>query len=147
MPPETRKMLALDADESAPKCRENADILSHTKWIYFGGGEEKSRPAGENAQGRGGEGQVLRNSRAERLELLKASRLADGAVVKPVETAVKFGPDRSAPRPQAFISPDGDLVANKDASVARDVRSLEGQQPAKRSGTKGPTLVDCFCAL
>ena len=83
-------------------------------------------------------------SRAERLELLKASRLADGAVVKPVETAVKFGPDRSAPRPQAFISPDGDLVANKDASVARDVRSLEGQQPAKRSGTKGPTLVDFF---
>ena len=43
MPLETRKMLALDADESAPKCRENAGILSHTKWIYFGGGEETQR--------------------------------------------------------------------------------------------------------
>eukprot|EP01043_Picozoa_sp_COSAG02_P041451 COSAG02_NODE_3438_length_6743_cov_12.416616_3_plen_83_part_00 len=59
--------------------------------------------------------------------MVRASRLADGAVVKPVETAVKFGPDRSAPRTQTFISPDGDVVTMQQTSVARSIGSLEEQ--------------------
>ena len=50
-------------------------------------------------------------SRSERLELVQASRQADGAVVKPVETAARFGADRSAPRADVFLSPSGLITA------------------------------------
>ena len=83
-------------------------------------------------------------SRAERTELVQASRSADAVVVKPVETAVRFGADCSATRPQVFISPEGDVVSGSIASSARSEGSLEEQWPARRSGTAGPLLVDFF---
>jgi hypothetical protein len=79
-------------------------------------------------------------SRAERLELLQASRQADGAVVKPVETVARFGADRSAPREGVFLSPSGDRVGS---GSARRVGSGE-PGPAKRARTSGPTLIDHF---
>ena len=45
-------------------------------------------------------------SHAERLELVKANRLADSVVVKPMETAVRFESDRSAPREDVLLSVD-----------------------------------------
>ena len=83
-------------------------------------------------------------SRAERTELVQASRLADGAVVKPVETAVRYGADRSAPRPEVFLSSEGDVVSCSVASSAGVDGSSEEQRPARRSGTSGPLLVDFF---
>ena len=73
-----------------------------------------------------------------------ASRLADGAVVKPVETAVRYGADRSAPRPEVFLSSEGDVVSCSVASSAGVDGSSEEQRPARRSGTSGPLLVDFF---
>ena len=71
--------------------------------------------------------------------------MADGAVVKPVETAVRFGTDRSAPRPETFLSPSGDVVAQEVASAARGVGFDEETQTAGRSRTESPVLlVDFF---
>ena len=52
-------------------------------------------------------------SRQERVELLQANRLADGVEVKPVETAVRFGANRSAPRDDVFLSPSGEVVKGR----------------------------------
>ena len=83
-------------------------------------------------------------SRAERTELLQASRSADGAVVKPVETAVRFAADCSAPQQEVFLSPGGDVVTSSVASSTGIDGSSGEQQPARRSGTSGPLLVDFF---
>ena len=78
-------------------------------------------------------------SRAERLELVKANRLADSVVVKPMETAVRFESDRSAPREDVLLSVEGDVL---EASVAREKCSSE--QPGKRARTSGPIARDFF---
>lgn len=78
-------------------------------------------------------------SRAERLELVKANRLADGVVVKPMETAVRFESDRSAARADVFLSPAGNVLK---PSEARDRCSVE--RPDKRARTSGPLARDFF---
>eukprot|EP01052_Picozoa_sp_SAG31_P064405 SAG31_NODE_23266_length_507_cov_1.700980_1_plen_71_part_00 len=62
-----------------------------------------------------------------------------------METAVKFGTDRSAPRSEIFLSSSGDVVAPEVASAAHSVGSDEETRTARRSGTKSPVLlVDFF---
>ena len=78
-------------------------------------------------------------SRAERLELVRANRLADRVVVKPLETAVRFESDRSAARADVFLSSEGDVL---ETSEARDRCSRE--QPDKRARTSGPIARDFF---
>ena len=80
-------------------------------------------------------------SRAERQELLQASRDADNATVKPVETAVRFESDRSMPRDDVFISSTGDVVPVDSSRV--DITESE-KRPAKRVKAKGLTMIDFF---
>ena len=80
-------------------------------------------------------------SRVERSELLKANRLADEVVVKPLETAVRFGADRAGPGQNVFLSPDGEVVG----AVAAEARSsVPVVKLTKRERTAGPMLVDFF---
>ena len=80
-------------------------------------------------------------SRVERTELLKASRQADEVVVKPLETAVRFGADRAGPGQNVFLSPNGEVVG----AVAAEARSsVPVVKLTKRERTAGPMLVDFF---
>ena len=71
----------------------------------------------------------------------QASRDADNATVKPVETAVRFESDRSMPRDDVFISSTGDVVPVDSSRV--DITESE-KRPAKRVKAKGLTMIDFF---
>ena len=57
---------------------------------------------------------------------------------------MRFAADCSAPQQEVFLSPGGDVVTSSVASSTGIDGSSGEQQPARRSGTSGPLLVDFF---
>lgn len=63
-------------------------------------------------------------SRADVAELVHASRQADAAVARPVEKAVAFGQDRSAPRDAIYVDAGGSVLGG--VSVVQGCVSASG---------------------